>query len=126
MLPWLSPLWLVLQKKIMQRGIFVFVKVQEINFLGNLLCSKSDWYYHHNLIINYSITRSFTEKACKYAIKRDSKIFSWNSQKNRTPSAKHLGQTPFFRFGLRASPVIESFILKLKTITTCFEQIFSP
>ena len=29
-------------KKIMQRGIFVFVEVQEINFRGNLLGSKSD------------------------------------------------------------------------------------
>ena len=29
-------------KKIVQCGIFVFVEVQEINFRGNLLGSKSD------------------------------------------------------------------------------------
>ena len=61
-------------KKIMQCGIFVFVEVQEINFRGNLLGSKSD--ITTIMLPHYSITCSFTEKACKYAIKRDSKIFS--------------------------------------------------
>ena len=65
---------------------------------------------------------SFTKKACKFAIKRNAKIFCWSSQKNRWPSAKYLSQTPFFRFRLRASPVVESFLLKLKTTTTCFEH----
>ena len=74
------------------------------------------------MLPHYSIICSFTKKVCKSAIKRDSKFFSWSSQKNRTPSAKHLSQTPFFRFRLRASPVIESFLLKLKTITTCLEH----
>ena len=46
---------------------------------------------------------------------------SWSYQRNRTPQAKHLGQTPFFRFPLRASLVIESFLQKLKTLM-CFEQ----
>ena len=42
-LPWLSPLWLVLQKKkTMQFGIFVFVEVQETNSRGNLQVSKCD------------------------------------------------------------------------------------
>ena len=36
-------------KKIMQFGIFVFVEVQEINFRGNLLGSKYDGDYHHNI-----------------------------------------------------------------------------
>ena len=74
------------------------------------------------ILPHYSIICSFTKKVCKFAIKRDSKFFSWSSQKNRTPSAKHISQTPFFRFRLRARPVIESFLLKLKTITTCLEH----
>ena len=80
---------------------------------------------HYSIIswrYNTKIICSFTWKVCKFAIKRGSKNFSWSSQKNRTPSAKHLSQTPFFRFRLRASPVIESFLLKLKTITTCLEH----
>ena len=48
MLPWLSSLWLVLQK-IIQFVIFVFVEVQEINFGGNLLGSKCDGDHHHNI-----------------------------------------------------------------------------
>ena len=57
-----------------------------------------------------------------FATQKFSKIFSWSSQNNRTPVVKQLSQTPFFRFRLRANPVIESFLLKLKTITTCFEH----
>ena len=38
------------------------------------------------------------------------------------PSAKRLRQTPFFRSRHRADLVIESFLLKLKITTTCFEQ----
>ena len=34
-LPWLYLLWLVLQKKTLQFGIFVFVAVQETNWRGN-------------------------------------------------------------------------------------------
>ena len=64
----------------------------------------------------------FTKNACKFAIKRNSKNFPCSSQKNRTSSAKDLCQTPFFIFGLRARPVIESFLLKLKTIATCFKH----
>ena len=41
MLPWLSSLWLVLQK-ITQFGVFVFTKAQEINLWGNLQGSKCD------------------------------------------------------------------------------------
>ena len=48
MLPWLSSLWLVLQK-IIQFVIFVFAEVQEINFGGNLLGSKCDGDHHHNI-----------------------------------------------------------------------------
>ena len=48
MLPWLSSLWLVLQK-IIQFGIFVFVEVQEINSGGNWLGSKCDGDHHHNI-----------------------------------------------------------------------------
>ena len=40
----------------------------EINFRGNLLDSKCDG--------DYSIICSFTKKACKFAIKRDSNFFS--------------------------------------------------
>ena len=47
MLPWLSSLWLVLQKNI-QFVIFVCVEVQEINFGGNLPGSKCDGDHHHN------------------------------------------------------------------------------
>ena len=42
MLPWLSLLWLVLQKKPKQFGIFVFVEVQETNGGGKLQGSKCD------------------------------------------------------------------------------------
>ena len=42
MLPWLSLLWLVLQKKTKQFGIFVFVEVQETNGGGKLQGSKCD------------------------------------------------------------------------------------
>ena len=67
---------------------------------------------------------TFTKKACKFTVQKDSKnVLSY--QRNRTPPAKHLCQTPFFRFRLRASLVTESFLLKLKTITTCFELCFS-
>ena len=50
------------------------------------------------------------------------KKFSWSYQRNRTPSAKHQSQTRFFRLRLRASLVMESFLLKLKSITTYFER----
>ena len=36
-------------KKTMQFGIFVFVKIQKINFLGNLLGSTCDGDYHHDI-----------------------------------------------------------------------------
>ena len=49
----------------------------------------------------------------------------WSYQRNRAPSAKGLSQTPFLRFWIRASPVIESFWLKLKTIILCFEHDIS-
>ena len=57
-----------------------------------------------------------------YKKKLQPKTFSGSYQRNRKPSAKRLRQTPFYRSRLRASLVIESFLLKLKTITTCFEQ----
>ena len=38
------------------------------------------------------------------------------------PSAKHLSQNLFFRFRLRAILVMKSFLLKLKTMTACFEH----
>ena len=69
-----------------------------------------------------SIMGSFTKKVCKFAEKNTRKIFSWSYRRNRTLSAKRLYQTPFFRFQIRASLVIESFLLKLKTITSCFEH----
>ena len=69
-----------------------------------------------------SIMGSFTKKVCKFAEKNTRKIFSWRYRRNRTLSAKRLNQTPFFRFHIRASLVIESFLLKLKTITSCFEH----
>ena len=69
MLPWLSPLWLVLPK-IMQFGIFVFAEVQETLFPGNLLASKCDGDYHRNIT---SLKCNFTKNACKFAIKRDSR-----------------------------------------------------
>ena len=40
-LPWLSLLWLLLQKS-MQLAIFVFVEAQEIILRGNLQSSKRD------------------------------------------------------------------------------------
>ena len=48
--------------------------------------------------------------------KKRHRKFSWIYQRNRLPSAKRLSQTPFSRFRLRASLVIEYFLLKLKTI----------
>ena len=36
-------------KKMMQFGIFVCVEIQEINFRGNILGSKCDGDYHHNI-----------------------------------------------------------------------------
>ena len=48
--------------------------------------------------------------------KKRPRKFSWIYERNRMPSAKHLSQTPFSRFRLRASLVIEYFLLKLKTI----------
>ena len=46
-------------------------------------------------------------------------IFFGSYQKNRTPSANRFLETPFSRFWLEAS--LESFLLKWKTITMCFE-----
>ena len=43
-------------------------------------------------------------------------------KQNRKPSAKRLSETPLFRLRLRASLLKESFLLKLKTITACFEH----
>ena len=63
-------------------------------------------------------------KCLQICYKRRLKKLSWSWQRNRTPSAKRLSQTLFFRFWLRASLVIESFLLKLKTITSCFEHVF--
>ena len=68
---------------------------------------------------------SFTKKACKFVIKKILQKFSWSCQKIRAPSAKGLSQTLYFRFWLRASLVIESFLLKLKIITPCFEHDIS-
>ena len=62
-------------------------------------------------IQNYAnkINYSFTKKAWKFVIKTERlkhRNFSWSYQRNRTPSAKHLWQTPCFR--LRLSEVTES------------------
>ena len=64
----------------------------------------------------------FTKKSLQICYKKRFKKISWSCQRNRTPSAKRLSQTPFFRFWLRASLLIESFLLILKTTTACFEH----
>ena len=66
---------------------------------------------------------SFTKNAWKIATKRfKHKTFSQSYQRYRTSSAKRRWPTPIFRLQLRASLMTGSFLLKLKTITTCFEQ----
>ena len=70
---------------------------------------------------NQSVICSFTKSLENCYKKRlQPKTCSGSYQRNRTPSAKRLRQTLFFRS--RASLVIESSLLKLKIITTCFEQ----
>ena len=64
-------------------------------------------------------------QVCKFAIKSDSKNFLEVTQKNRTPSTRSLSQTPFFRFWIRSIPVIQSFWLKLKTITRALNIYFA-
>ena len=57
-----------------------------------------------------------------YKKKLKGKKISRSYQRNRTPSAKRLTQTLFFKSWLRASLVIVFFTFQLKTTTTCFEQ----
>ena len=71
-----------------------------------LISLRFERYFSHRLLKNLQI-----------CYKKRLKNFSESYQRNRTPSGKRLSQTPFFRFWLRASPVIESFRLKLKTMT---------
>ena len=40
--PWLSPRWLVLQRKTIQFGILIYLKAKEINLWDNLQGSKCD------------------------------------------------------------------------------------
>ena len=61
---------------------------------------------------------SFTKKACKFIIKRDSKNF--------LKVAKGMANSKTFQpnsvFQILATLMIESFLLKLKTRTPCFEH----
>ena len=60
-------------QKIMQFGIFVFEEVHEINIRDN--CQVINVMEISNIILPQSIICSFTKKACKFAIKRDSIFF---------------------------------------------------
>ena len=129
----------------MQFDIFVFVEAQELNFPGNLQGSKCD----EDCVILWELFNvlrksSFPSSCCSFYwnifTPTPGDVFNWSLlvdmqlylkclqtchqksyQRNRTPSAKHQSQTTFFRLRLRESLVIESFLLKLKGITTCFE-----
>ena len=114
---WLSPLYLILGKNI-QFGIFVFWEVQEINLQGNIRGSKCDKFYENFFVWQKSFFL-FTIRVCKIAIKSDSspKYFL-----EVTKWTERLQQNALDKFRLRASLVMESFLLKLKIIAMSFEQ----
>ena len=87
------------------------------------------WCFQLIFIIQYAVRKNIF--GCLFSVYDTRSLSSheqvrsirlWSCERNTTPSAKRLSQTPFFRFWLRASLVIESFLRKLKTITLCFEH----
>ena len=58
-----------------------------------------------------------------YKKRLKTKKFSWSYQRNTIPSTKPFRQTPFFQI-LTQSKSSESFLRKLKTITTALNIIF--
>ena len=101
----------------MQFGNFVFVEIQEKNFRGNLLGSKCDGDYHHNII---SLVNNMQLYYLQICYENRIKIFFLEVPQR----IERLQQNSLvkLRFSDSDSEQAQSFLLKLKTITTYFEH----
>ena len=109
--PWLSSLWFVQGKKVCNLAFSSFYKVRKniwqviweavnvMNIANCILVNNMQFYKRLQICDKKRLT---------------SKRLSWSYQRNITPLAKRLTNTPFFRFQIRAILVIESNFTKIE------------